>query len=141
MEPMFDVHDNLHVHNCTPRLGPSSEARFQISYKRLVKSCKDPFKKAVHCVLGRCDVMNNHPDVCVKTDDYMWLKVCYDVTLFAMMSPYLRSNFMSYNLMRVCLYVSLAASCTVCLYIFYPNISALLIFAVGNFLLLSIRQN
>ncbi|KAL5467639.1 hypothetical protein EMCRGX_G031900 [Ephydatia muelleri] len=58
------------------RLSPSSEAKFQVSYKRQVKSWKDPFKRAVHCVLGHCDVMNNHSDVCVKTDDYMWLKLC-----------------------------------------------------------------
>ena len=62
----------------TSRLSPSSEAKFQVSYKRQVKSWKDPFKRAVHCVLGHCDVMNNHSDVCVKTDDYMWLKVCWD---------------------------------------------------------------
>lgn len=65
-----------YTNNDDLRLSPSSEAKFQVSYKRLVKSCKDPFKKAVHCVLGHCDVMNNHSDVCIKTDDYMWLKLC-----------------------------------------------------------------
>ena len=35
----------------------------------------DPFKRAVYCLLARCDVSDNHADVCVKTDDYMWLKV------------------------------------------------------------------
>ena len=59
-----------------PRLSPSSEARLQLGYKRSVRSSSDPFKRAVYCLLARCDVSDNHPQVCLKTDDYMWLKVC-----------------------------------------------------------------
>ena len=58
-----------------PRLSPSSEARLQLGYKRSVRSSSDPFKRAVYCLLARCDVSDNHPEVCLKTDDYMWLKV------------------------------------------------------------------
>ena len=58
------------------RLSPSSEARLQLGYKRSVRSSSDPFKRAVYCLLARCDVSDNHPQVCLKTDDYMWLKVC-----------------------------------------------------------------
>lgn len=58
------------------RLSPSSEARLQLNYKRTVRSSTDPFKRAVYCLLARCDVADNHPDVCSKTDDYMWLKLC-----------------------------------------------------------------
>ncbi len=37
----------------------------------------DPFKRAVYCVLAGCDVRHlDHTEVCCKTDDYMWLKVC-----------------------------------------------------------------
>ena len=59
----------------SPRLSPSSEARLQLGYKRSVRSSSDPFKRAVYCLLARCDVSDNHPEVCLKTDDYMWLKV------------------------------------------------------------------
>ena len=59
------------------RLPPSSESKLQLLYKRSVRSCSDPFKKAVYCLLARCEIMDNHPEVCVKTEDYMWLKVHY----------------------------------------------------------------
>ena len=58
-----------------PRLSPSSEARLQLLYKRSVRSSTDPFKRATYCVVGRCEVADNHSDICSKTEDYMWLKV------------------------------------------------------------------
>ena len=57
------------------RLSPSSEERLKLSYKGSVRSSHDPYMRAVYCILARCDVSDNHPEVCVKTDDYMWLKV------------------------------------------------------------------
>ena len=57
------------------RLSPSSEERLKLTYKGSVRSNHDPYMRAVHCLLARCDVSDNHPEVCVKTDDYMWLKV------------------------------------------------------------------
>ena len=58
-----------------PRLSPSSEARLQLLYKRSVRSSTDPYKRAVHCLVGRCEVADCHASVCSKTEDYMWLKV------------------------------------------------------------------
>ena len=46
-----------------------------MAYHRSVHLSQDPFKRAVHCLLARCALQDNHPDVCSKTDDYMWLKV------------------------------------------------------------------
>ena len=57
------------------RLSPSSEERLKLTYKGSVRSGHDPYMRVVYCLLARCDVSNNHPEVCVKTDDYMWLKV------------------------------------------------------------------
>ena len=57
------------------RLSPSSEERVKLVYKGFVRSKGGPYMKAVYCLLARCDVSNNHPEVCVKTEDYMWLKV------------------------------------------------------------------
>ena len=58
------------------RLSPSSEARLRLLYKRSVQNSTDPFKRAVYCLVGRCEVADSHTDVCTKTEDYMWLKVC-----------------------------------------------------------------
>ena len=57
------------------RLSPSSEERLKLTYKGSVRSNHNPYMRAVYCLLARCDVSDNHPEVCVKTDDYMWLKV------------------------------------------------------------------
>jgi nuclear pore complex protein Nup93 len=65
------------------RLSPSSEARLRLLYKRSVQSSTDPYKRAVHCLVGRCEVADSHTDVCTKTEDYMWLKLsqvsCEDI--------------------------------------------------------------
>ena len=59
------------------RLSPTSEERLKLSYKGSVRSSHDPYMRAVYCILARCDVNDNHSEVCVKTDDYMWLKVSW----------------------------------------------------------------
>ena len=73
-----------HPHTLTPshppilpscRLPPSAEAQLQMMYRRSVHTSTDPFKRALHCVLARCALQDNHTEVCAKTDDYMWLKV------------------------------------------------------------------
>ena len=83
---LFSSHSSLSLSVCLSpiplsllylraRLSPSSEARLQLTYKRSIRSSTDPYKRAVYCLLARCDISDNHPDVCVKTEDYMWLKV------------------------------------------------------------------
>ena len=57
------------------RLPPTSETKLQLIYKRSVRNSTDPFKKAVYCVLACCEVLEDHREVCNKTEDYMWLKV------------------------------------------------------------------
>ena len=59
------------------RLSPSSEERLKLTYKGSVRSSHDPYKRAVYCLLARCEISDDHPEVCVKIDDYMWLKVCH----------------------------------------------------------------
>lgn len=57
------------------QLSPTTLTRLQTTYKRSVRSSEDPFKKAVYCIVGRCNLQDNHRVVIVKTEDYMWLKV------------------------------------------------------------------
>jgi nuclear pore complex protein Nup93 len=49
--------------------------RIRTHYRRIVRLSSDPYKKAVYSVIGCCDVTENHSQVAVKTDDYMWLKL------------------------------------------------------------------
>ncbi|CAI8034729.1 Nuclear pore complex protein Nup93 [Geodia barretti] len=57
------------------RLSHSSETRLRLLYKRTVRTSTDPYKRAVYCLVGRCEVADSHPDVCSKTEDYMWFKL------------------------------------------------------------------
>ena len=61
-------------------LDPPTQANIQMVYRRSVRSSNDPFKKAVYCLLARCDFNDNHPDVIQKTDDYIWFKVFFNLT-------------------------------------------------------------
>uniref|UniRef100_A0A6A7FYE9 Nuclear pore protein n=2 Tax=Hirondellea gigas TaxID=1518452 RepID=A0A6A7FYE9_9CRUS len=57
------------------RVSPETEKRLRLAYKRSVKTMRDPFKRAVYCVLARCDVTEDHGDIVTTTDDYLWLKL------------------------------------------------------------------
>lgn len=41
----------------------------------MLRNCADPYKRAVYCLIGKCDVSDNHGEVADKTEDYLWLKV------------------------------------------------------------------
>lgn len=58
------------------RLPPDMEKKLRMSYKRAVKNSPDPFKRAVYCILSRCDPHEDHSDIATTTDDYIWLKLC-----------------------------------------------------------------
>ena len=57
------------------QLTPNTLTRLQTTYKRSIRSSEDHFKKVVYCVIGRCNLQDDHRTVIVKTEDYMWLKV------------------------------------------------------------------
>ncbi|XP_062501933.1 nuclear pore complex protein Nup93-like isoform X2 [Corticium candelabrum] len=56
-------------------LPQSTLNKIRTHYRRSVHASRDPFKKAVYCVLGCCGVDDSHSEVAVKTDDYMWLRL------------------------------------------------------------------
>ena len=57
------------------RLSSDTEKKLRLAYKRCSKSITDPFKRAVYCVLARCDPMEDHCDIITTTDDYLWIKL------------------------------------------------------------------
>ena len=58
-----------------PRLSPASENKLRLHYRRVLRNSADPYKRAVYCLIGKCDVSDNHGEVADKTEDYLWLKV------------------------------------------------------------------
>uniref|UniRef100_A0AAQ5XC30 Nuclear pore complex protein Nup93 n=1 Tax=Amphiprion ocellaris TaxID=80972 RepID=A0AAQ5XC30_AMPOC len=63
------------------RLSPTSENKLRLHYRRVLRNSADPYKRAVYCLIGKCDISDNHGEVADKTEDYLWLKlnqVCFD---------------------------------------------------------------
>ncbi|XP_071479796.1 nuclear pore complex protein Nup93-like [Diadema antillarum] len=71
----FSEYLEEYMQNDDRRLSPSTETKLRLHYRRAVRSSTDPFKRAVYCLLGRCDTVDNHSEVAEKTEDYLWLKL------------------------------------------------------------------
>lgn len=57
------------------RLNSTSENKIRMMYRRSVQTVSDAYKRAVFCVIGCCDVNDDHSDIADKVDDYLWLKL------------------------------------------------------------------
>lgn len=51
------------------------ESKIKFQYRRSVRNNTDPFKRIVYCILGCCDVADEHSEVAQTADDYLWLKL------------------------------------------------------------------
>ena len=56
-------------------LSQTTTAQLGVQYRRSVNRSSDAYKRLVFCVLAKCDVMENHVQVCDKIEDYLWLKL------------------------------------------------------------------
>lgn len=54
----------------------------KVSYRRSVQTTTDPYKRAVHCILGACDPNDEHSEVATSIDDYLWIKLSQVSFLF-----------------------------------------------------------
>uniref|UniRef100_A0A8C9G4S3 Nuclear pore complex protein Nup93 n=1 Tax=Pavo cristatus TaxID=9049 RepID=A0A8C9G4S3_PAVCR len=62
-------------------LSTATENKLRLHYRRALRNNTDPYKRAVYCIIGRCDITDNQSEVADKTEDYLWLKlnqVCFD---------------------------------------------------------------
>uniref|UniRef100_A0A0X3PLM1 Nuclear pore protein n=1 Tax=Schistocephalus solidus TaxID=70667 RepID=A0A0X3PLM1_SCHSO len=50
-------------------------ATLRKNYRRVVKSSRDPYKRLVYCLLGRCDLSDAHTEVAQSIDDFLWLRL------------------------------------------------------------------
>ncbi|XP_050778726.1 nuclear pore complex protein Nup93 isoform X2 [Gopherus flavomarginatus] len=70
-----------YIHSKDKRLSPTTENKLRLHYRRALRNNTDPYKRAVYCIIGRCDIADNQSEVADKTEDYLWLKlnqVCFD---------------------------------------------------------------
>ncbi|XP_073987086.1 nuclear pore complex protein Nup93-like isoform X1 [Rhodnius prolixus] len=57
------------------RLDVTNEMKVKTEYKRIVGKSPDPYKRLVYCLLGACDVHDDHRAIANTADDYLWLKL------------------------------------------------------------------
>ncbi|KFB38186.1 AGAP003459-PA-like protein [Anopheles sinensis] len=54
---------------------PRLELQIRMQYKRQIRNATDPYKRAVYCIVGCCDVQEAHADIASTTDDFLWIKL------------------------------------------------------------------
>uniref|UniRef100_A0A4W4HFJ8 Nuclear pore complex protein Nup93 n=1 Tax=Electrophorus electricus TaxID=8005 RepID=A0A4W4HFJ8_ELEEL len=70
-----------YMNSSNRRLAPATENKLRLHYRRVLRNSADPYKRAVYCLIGKCDIADNHGEVADKTEDYLWVKlnqVCFD---------------------------------------------------------------
>ncbi|XP_069674985.1 nuclear pore complex protein Nup93-like [Periplaneta americana] len=75
MDEFCSVLEEL-VNSKDKRLSSRLETLVKFQYRRHIRNTTDPFKRAVYCVIGSCDVNDEHSEVAKAADDYLWLKLC-----------------------------------------------------------------
>ena len=79
------------------RLPPQTEAMVRLQYRRLVRQSADPYKRAVHCVLGGCDPQEEHSEVATSLDDWLWLDKSQLVEVLSRIGPIFIDDFNTIN--------------------------------------------
>lgn len=80
---IFQEYKNNAERSGVSRLTDKTEREVRLQYHRIVKTSTDPYKKAVYCIIGRCDAREDHGEIVLSTDDYLWMKlmqvICEDI--------------------------------------------------------------
>ncbi|KAJ9579367.1 hypothetical protein L9F63_024525, partial [Diploptera punctata] len=75
MDEFCSVMEEL-VNNKDNKLTSRLETLVKFQYRRHIRNTTDPFKRAVYCSIGSCDVNEEHEEVAKAADDYLWIKLC-----------------------------------------------------------------
>uniref|UniRef100_A0A1L8DX32 Nuclear pore protein n=1 Tax=Nyssomyia neivai TaxID=330878 RepID=A0A1L8DX32_9DIPT len=57
------------------RISPKLEQQIRMQYKRQIRNATDPFKRVVYCILGSCDIHEQHQDIAKTSDDFLWIQL------------------------------------------------------------------
>ncbi|CAF4785806.1 unnamed protein product [Pieris macdunnoughi] len=64
-----------HMRNPEKALSEKLQTAINFQYRIQVRNSTDPYKRAVYCIVGCCDVTDEHTEVAKTADDYLWLKL------------------------------------------------------------------
>lgn len=47
----------------------------KMQYKKHIRNATDQYKRAAYCIVGRCDVNEQHVEVAKTSDDFLWIQL------------------------------------------------------------------
>lgn len=57
------------------KMNTKLELQIKMQYKRQIRNATDPYKRAVYCIIGCCDVTDQHSEVAKTSDDFLWIQL------------------------------------------------------------------
>lgn len=57
------------------RINQQLELLIRNMYKNSIQNSTDAYQRAVYCILGCCDIKDQHPDVAKTSDDFLWIQL------------------------------------------------------------------
>lgn len=64
------------IRNPDKPLSEKLQTAINFQYRIQVRNATDPYKRAVYCAVGSCDLSDEHSEVTKTADDYLWLRLC-----------------------------------------------------------------
>uniref|UniRef100_A0A6M2DPY4 Nuclear pore protein n=1 Tax=Xenopsylla cheopis TaxID=163159 RepID=A0A6M2DPY4_XENCH len=59
------------------KISSALENAIRLHYRRHIRNASDPYKRVAYCVVGGCDVVEEHSQVSRTADDFLWLKLSF----------------------------------------------------------------
>lgn len=57
------------------KINPKLELQIKMHYRRQVRNATDSYKRVVYCIIGCCDILEQHPEVAKTSDDFLWIQL------------------------------------------------------------------
>lgn len=57
------------------RIDQQLELMIRNTYKNSIQNSTDAYQRAVYCILGSCDIKDQHPEVAKTSDDFLWIQL------------------------------------------------------------------
>ncbi|KAJ6638477.1 Nuclear pore complex protein Nup93-1 [Pseudolycoriella hygida] len=63
------------LRNPEQKIDTKLEMLIKMQYKKHIRNATDQYKRAAYCIVGRCDVNEQHVEVAKTSDDFLWIQL------------------------------------------------------------------
>lgn len=63
------------IKNPDQKISSKLDLQIKMQYKRQIRNSTDPYKRAVYCIIGRCDKTEQHAEIAKSSDDFLWIQL------------------------------------------------------------------